>query len=73
MLLPGRATERLSCVREGVRPGSDQGAPEVWVSFKGLQGFLEQSRACGGGGLRQQAAQLVRQSKQEECVCCFRT
>lgn len=39
-------------------------APEVWVSLKGLQGFLEQSAVCDGGGLRQQAAGLVRQDKQ---------
>lgn len=39
-------------------------APEVWVSFEGLQGFLEQSPVCDGDGLRQQAEEVVRQDKQ---------
>lgn len=36
MLLPGRPTERLLC-EQGV---CGERAPEVWISFKGLQGLL---------------------------------
>lgn len=61
MLLPGRETERPSCA-SGMF--GEWGALEVWASFKGLRGFLEQSPVCDGGGLRQQVQELVRQDKQ---------
>lgn len=60
MLLPGRETERLCCV-----------SGMFWERRplrSGVPGFLRLPRTvppvCDGGGLRQQAQELVKQDKQ---------
>lgn len=61
MSLPGRKTERLSCVSEVF---GERGPLRSGLPLRVLQVFIEQSSVCNGGGLRQQAQELVSQDKQ---------
>lgn len=60
MLLPGRPTERLSCVSTVF---VEQGPLRFGFPLRVFKVSLQQPSVCAGGGVHQQAMQFVRQDK----------